>query len=161
MKIVKLCMKVREDKKPSVFIRKSDDLHDVFRKHFDKDTLHLSESFWVCYMTANHEVVGMYNLSNGGITATVADVRLIIAGGLQLGAVCVAIAHNHPSGNKSFSQSDIRVTEQVSMACGLLEMKLLDHIVLAGDSYASMQDEGLLSSYNATKAIEEIKRASY
>lgn len=157
MKIVKLCLKVRNDKRPTVIVNNSQKLFDVFNSYFDKGTIHIQESVWVCYMNTAKEVIAVQNLANGGMSSCIIDTKLIIATALNLGCSCLAIAHNHPSGANRFSQSDIDTTEKISMACSIMDMSIIDHILMFGNEYKSMADCGELNTYSSNRIINEIK----
>lgn len=80
-------------------------------------------------------------MSTGGINATVMDVKVIVAHALSVKAVSVILVHNHPSGNPRPGSEDIRLTEQLRTALNQFNISLLDHVVVADDSYYSFSDE--------------------
>jgi DNA repair protein RadC len=86
----------------------------------------------------------MFNVSNGGITGTVADPRLIFIAALKANAVALVLCHNHPSGSLNPSTADRELTRKMAQAGSLLEIKVLDHLILSSESYYSFADEGLL-----------------
>jgi len=83
-------------------------------------------------------------LSSGGLTATVVDVRMILKSALLCNADQLIIAHNHPAGSMRASEPDILLTRQVRDAAALMNMKLVDHIIVAGNSFISLADEGMI-----------------
>lgn len=102
------------------------------------------ESFCVLYMNNAGKLLRQEMVSAGGLTATVADIRIILKNALLYNASRLIVAHNHPSGNKQASQADIALTEKLREAAKLMDIALLDHLIIAGNSYLSMADEGLM-----------------
>jgi DNA repair protein RadC len=102
------------------------------------------EVFCVLYLNHSGKLLRHELLSSGGLTATVADVRIILKNALLYNASRLIIAHNHPSGNRTPSQADISLTRQVKQAAALMDITLLDHIIIAGHSYVSLADDGLM-----------------
>ena len=102
------------------------------------------EEFWVlCLSRANH-VIAKHQMSKGGLSSTVVDPKIIFEKALSEQASALILAHNHPSGNLKASEADKRLTAKIKKGGELLDIQLLDHIILAGDSYLSFADEGLL-----------------
>lgn len=101
------------------------------------------EVFYVIYLNNSLRVLRQEPLSSGGMTAATVDVRMILKNCLLFNACNIIIAHNHPSGNKTASEADKKLTHQIDAAAKLLEIRLLDHIIIAGSNYLSMRDEGM------------------
>jgi DNA repair protein RadC len=102
------------------------------------------EEFWVIYLNNSNKVLEKEQLSKGGITGTVVDVRLILKHALQLGALGIILCHNHPSGALKPSMADKQITNKIAKASASLDIKLLDHVILTEENYLSFADEGLL-----------------
>jgi DNA repair protein RadC len=102
------------------------------------------EEFWVLYLNRANKIIERYKLSQGGISGTVTDIRLILKRGLELLASSIVICHNHPSGNLQPSDQDKQITEKLKIAALQMEIKLIDHIIVADNSYYSFCDEGLI-----------------
>jgi DNA repair protein RadC len=100
------------------------------------------EEFIVLLLDRSNNILGYHVLSSGGITGTVADLRLLFGVALQSLATSVIIAHNHPSGNLSPSQADIALTKKIKEAGEIMSITLLDHIIITKGGYLSFQDEG-------------------
>lgn len=126
------------------FINRSEDLHRVLRNHWDSDKLEFIEQFKVLYLNAGNRVLAINDLSTGGLTGTVADLRLIFAAALKLNAVAVVLCHNHPSGYLQPSSFDKALTEKIKQAGKLLDIILFDHIIIGLEGYLSFADEGIL-----------------
>ena len=103
------------------------------------------EEFYVLYLNAANCLVSIEAISNGGITSTVVDCRIIFKKALTLSGVTqIVLAHNHPSGNLTPSEADKRLTQKVNEGGKLLDLKLLDHLIIAANRFYSFSDDGLL-----------------
>jgi len=102
------------------------------------------EEFWILYLNNSNKIIKSAQLSKGGITGTVVDVRLAFKEALQLGAVGIILAHNHPSGTLKPSQADIQLTKKLKTAGESLDIKVLDHLIITEKAYFSFADENML-----------------
>lgn len=102
------------------------------------------EEFWILYLNNSNKVVHKGQLSKGGITGTLVDVRLVMKQALELGAVALILAHNHPSGTLVPSKADKTITQKLKSAAQALDIKVLDHLIIAQKAYFSFADEQLL-----------------
>ncbi|MEW2922893.1 MULTISPECIES: RadC family protein [Flavobacteriaceae] len=102
------------------------------------------EEFWIVYLNNSNKVIHKSQLSKGGITGTLVDVRLVLKQALDLGAVGIILAHNHPSGALKPSAADKQITQKLKKASEALDIKILDHIILAQHHYFSFADQGIL-----------------
>lgn len=102
------------------------------------------EEFWILYLNNSNKIIKSAQLSKGGITGTVVDVRLAFKEALQLGAVGIILAHNHPSGTLKPSQADIQLTRKLKTAGDSLDIKVLDHLIITEKAYFSFADENML-----------------
>ncbi len=102
------------------------------------------EEFWVMLLNRSNRIVDKYKISQGGITGTVIDVRMILKTAIDKLASSVILCHNHPSGNLNPSDADKQITKKLADASGLMDIKVLDHLIIGGASYFSFLDEGLL-----------------
>ncbi|HMN32245.1 MAG TPA: DNA repair protein RadC [Chitinophagaceae bacterium] len=103
------------------------------------------ETFYVIYMLHNGKIVMIEPISNGGITGTVVDIRIIFRKALELKTVTrLIISHNHPSGNLNPSEADKQLTRKIKEAGKLFDIAVNDHIIVAGDHYFSFADQGIL-----------------
>lgn len=105
------------------------------------DLLH--EEFWVLYLNNANKVIHKAQLSKGGITGTVVDVRLIFKLALEHNATSIILSHNHPSGKLMASDADKEITKKLTFAGEQLDIKVLDHIIITEKGYLSFQDEGI------------------
>ena len=126
-------------------IKTSGDTYNHIVKFFPLETISLQEKFVVGYLNTANRIIGVYEMSKGGITNTIVDLRLLLAVALKTASIGIILAHNHPSGNLKPSNSDREITERVNEACKLFDIKLLDHLILSPNgSYFSFVDEGIL-----------------
>lgn len=102
------------------------------------------EEFWIVYLNNSNKVIHKSQLSKGGITGTLVDVRLVLKQALEFGAVGIILAHNHPSGTVKPSHADKEVTEKLKKASEALDIKILDHLILTQHDYLSFADQGIL-----------------
>lgn len=98
------------------------------------------EEFWILYLNNSNRILEYSQLSKGGITGTLVDARLIFKNALQLGAVALILAHNHPSGGLRPSESDIQLTQKLKRAGESLDIKVLDHLIITEKAYFSFAD---------------------
>ena len=122
----------------------SDDANKIFRNIWGKDTIKAYEQCYVLYLNKANKVIGYYHHSAGGIDGTVMDIEMISGMAVKSLSKGVMIAHNHPSGNTTPSDSDKNITKQLYQALKLFNITLLDSIILTEDSYLSFANEGLL-----------------
>lgn len=102
------------------------------------------EEFWVIYLSRSNKILSKEKISQGGITGTMVDNRLIFKHAIELNAVSLIISHNHPSGNIQPSNSDIQITHEIKKAGNLLNITLMDHLIITQTSFFSFADENLL-----------------
>jgi DNA repair protein RadC len=103
------------------------------------------EEFWLLMLNRANRVLGRYKVSQGGLSGTVIDTRIILKKALDNLASSIIVCHNHPSGNMQPSDADVKITGKLKKAAEILEIKLLDHVIVADKSYFSFADEGLIS----------------
>ncbi len=102
------------------------------------------EEFWIIMLNRANKIITRYNVSKGGLTGTVIDVRLILKKALEVYAASMIISHNHPSGNLTPSDADIKITKKIKEAGSIMDIPVLDHIIVTDNGYFSFADEGLL-----------------
>lgn len=102
------------------------------------------EEFWILYLNNANKIIEQFQISKGGITGTLVDVRITLRKAIEVGAVSLILAHNHPSGNLNPSEADKQLTKKLKTAAESLDIKILDHIIVTEKSYFSFADEGLL-----------------
>lgn len=136
-------------KHPNQFTAKilsSKDAFNLLKKFYDQDTIELCESVIALFLDRSNISIGWLKVSQGGISASVVDVRLILATAIKCGASSIMLSHNHPSGELSPSNPDILITNKLKTGAETLDITLLDHIIVNDtlDNYFSFADEGRL-----------------
>lgn len=101
------------------------------------------EEFWIVYLNNSNKVISKSQLSKGGITGTLVDVRLVFKTALEMGATGLILCHNHPSGTLIPSDADKQITRKLKLAGDSLEIKVLDHLIVTEANYFSFVDEGI------------------
>jgi DNA repair protein RadC len=134
--------KMKASERPVV--TRSQEVHSVFMDTWDLNNLHFIEEFKLMLLNRGNRVLGVVAISSGGLTGTVADPRVILRYALLSGATAIALAHNHPSGHTNPSRADEAITQKIKQAAQLIDVQVVDHIILTGEQYLSMADEGLL-----------------
>ena len=102
------------------------------------------EEFWIIYLNNSNKVLTKLQLSKGGITGTLVDVRLVFKTALEQGATGLILCHNHPSGVLTASDADKQITKKLKMAGESLDIKIIDHLIVTEHQYYSFADEGIL-----------------
>ena len=123
-------------------ITNSSDSYSLLKGMFDADTLEYCESSVAIYLNRANNTIGWQKISQGGITGTIIDVRVVLATALKCGATNIIISHNHPSGQLKSSEQDDTLTKKLSDACKIMEIRLLDHVIITSEGYYSYSDEG-------------------
>lgn len=141
---VSLCYKRKLKVAARPLIKSSQDIGDLLMQIWDPERIELVEEFKVLFMNRANRIIGVMEVSSGGITGTVADPRIILAAALKCCAVTLILAHNHPSGSLKPSRADEELTRKIKGACELLDITVLDHLIITSDAYFSFADEGLL-----------------
>ena len=98
------------------------------------------EESWVLFLTADNRLLCKEMITKGTLTSTLLDARTILRRALLNNAAAIILTHNHPSGNPSPSNSDIKMTSDIKEACHLMSITLIDHLIISTDSYFSFAD---------------------
>ncbi|HOU31014.1 MAG TPA: DNA repair protein RadC [Bacteroidales bacterium] len=102
------------------------------------------EEFWILFLNRANRVIHQMKLSQGGVSGTVTDVRIIMKKALDFLASGIIVCHNHPSGNLTPSDADIKITRKIKEAGELIDIQLLDHLIISEKDYYSFADNGLI-----------------
>ena len=113
-------------------------------KSWDEGRIEMQEEVKVLLLNTSNKVLGIYSLAQGGISGCHVDIRLILAVALKSVASGLILVHNHPSGSIRPSDIDKRITEKLKLACQLVDIKLLDHLIITKNDYFSFADEEIL-----------------
>ncbi len=103
------------------------------------------EEVWALLLNRSNKIIKRFQLSKGGVNASVIDVRVLMKEAIENLACGIILAHNHPSGKLEPSREDIAITEKVAKAGNVLDIHLHDHLIVAGSKYFSFRDEGIIA----------------
>lgn len=131
---------------PQVQIKSSVDAYKLISQFYGDD-IDVYESFFILLLNISNKTIGYAKISQGGVSATVIDNKIIAKYAIDALAASVIVAHNHPSGNLTPSKNDLDLTTKLRDGLELLDIKLLDHLILTSNEdkkYASLADEGYM-----------------
>lgn len=134
--------KVKASERPKI-----DSSYSAFQlalKAWDENKIELLEQFKVLMLSNSNAVLGVYEVSSGGITGTIVDIRLLFAALLKSKSTAMILVHNHPSGKLQPSDADKQITQKIKQASQILDIALLDHLIITPESYYSFADQGVL-----------------
>src|SRR5450756_2280739 len=128
--------------KPSerLTVKCSRDAHKIFFDSWNQSTIEYKETVKMLLLNRANKVLGITTISEGGLSGTLMDVRMIYQYAIKGNACGIIICHNHPSGNSNPSESDLKITQKIKEAGNLLDIQLLDHIIITPemDLYLSL-----------------------
>lgn len=134
--------KVKPSDRPLISSSKS--CYQLLLQTWDENKIDFVEQFKVLLLNRCNRVLGILELSTGGITGTVADVRLVMTAALKANAVAIILSHNHPSGSLKPSRPDTDLTAKIKQAGKFLDIQVVDHVIVTSEGYYSFADEGVL-----------------
>ena len=117
------------------------DSYNVFSQHLSDLR---TEEFWAIFLNQKNQIVYKTQISKGGISGTLVDVRVLFRIAIEHFATSIIVAHNHPSGSLKPSLEDIQITKNIKNAGEILNVTLLDHLIIGDNSFLSFAEEGLL-----------------
>ncbi|KAB8155106.1 DNA repair protein [Kordia sp. TARA_039_SRF] len=135
--------KVKADARPKVTCSRHG--YELFRENWNDMTINLYEEFKILLLDRNNRCMGIVPISQGGVSGTIVDSKLIFASALKARACGIILGHNHPSGNLKASRADIGLTEKIVQGAKYLDISVLDHLILTDDNYLSLADDNLVS----------------
>lgn len=104
----------------------------------------MHEEFWILYLNNSNKVIYKSQLSKGGITGTVVDIRIVFKTAFEQNAVNLILCHNHPSGILQASEADKQITRKLKDAGKMLDVNVIDHLIVTNSGYLSFADDGIL-----------------
>lgn len=144
--VAEIQLTYKSNVKPSLRpkINTSRDAYNILLENWDDSKIEFIEQFKVILLNRANKVLGIVEISTGGVSGTVADPKVILGAALKAAASGFIMAHNHPSGNLAPSQTDIDLTRKLKEGGRFLEIQLLDHVIVTTEGYYSFADEGLV-----------------
>ena len=134
--------KVRPSDRPKV--SRSKDAYDCFMATWNLDKIEFVEQFKMMLLNRAGRVLGIVDISTGGVSGTFVDIKVIFSAALKGNATSIILAHNHPSGNLKPSQNDLELTKRIARAGEILDIRVNEHLIITFDGFYSFADEGLI-----------------
>lgn len=125
-------------------IEQSIDVYTLLINNWDLGKIDFIEQFKILLLNRANKVLGIMDVSTGGVSGTVADPKIIFSAALKANASVIILSHNHPSGNLRPSQSDLDLTRKLIAAGNYLDIHVIEHIIITSEGYLSFVDQGLL-----------------
>lgn len=116
----------------------------TYIRDFYTDDIHIFESVFILLLNRANETIGFAKISQGGISGTVVDIRIIMKYAIESLASGVIMAHNHPSGQLKASPQDITISKKLKEGLTWMDISLLDSIIITDKYYSSLADEGVI-----------------
>src|SRR5690349_9278089 len=133
MKVSEIKVSYSNKNPVKVKVTNSQIIYDLIINQWDSDIIEYQEEVKIILLNRSNIVLGIYEMSKGGITGSVVDIRIILGVALKCGASSIIMAHNHPSGRLTPSNSDKSITQKLKEACELLDVALLDHLIISNE----------------------------
>jgi len=131
--------KVKASQRPKV--SSSKEVYQILLQCWDENKIEFVEQFKILLLNRAGRILGIYEVSSGGVSGTIADPKLIFSAALKANATSLILAHNHPSGNTTPSEADRQLTRKIKDGGRLLDIAVLDHIIVTREGYLSFADE--------------------
>lgn len=120
------------------------EVFEFILSRWNLDIIEFQEECKIILVNRANFVLGIYELSKGGISGTIVDIRIILSIALKCTASGIILVHNHPSGNLKSSEADRKITRKLKDACDLLEISLIDHFIISRTDFFSFAQDGFL-----------------
>ena len=144
MELTEILISYKNKNQDAVKVSSSVEVYNFILNHWDDDTLDIQENVKMLLLNSSNTILGVYDVSRGGINSTVIDLRLVLSVALKCLASSIILVHNHPSGNINPSEQDREFTKKIKSACKFLEIQLFDHIIITRYDYYSFADNGYI-----------------
>jgi len=125
-------------------ISSSNDAYQILIPQWNMDKIELLEEFKILLLNRRNRVLGVVDISQGGLSSTVTDPKVIFVTALKSCASGIILCHNHPSGELDPSREDTAITKKLKAGAELLDLKVLDYLIISKDSFYSFADDGIL-----------------
>lgn len=125
-------------------VKSSNDAYEILKTQYPVSRIDYKEMSYALFLNRANNVLASAQLSIGGLSGTIIDIREVFQLALRLNAVQIILSHNHPSGNLTPSQQDKALTKGILEAGKILNIVLTDHLIISSEGYYSFADEGAL-----------------
>ena len=119
----------------------ANDAYQILKRHWQLGRIELLEEFKLILLNTSNRVLGIVDISVGGVSGTLADPKIIFAVALKTNSSKIILAHNHPSSNLKPSDADIKLTQKLKEGGKLLDIEVCDHLIITNHSYYSFADD--------------------
>jgi DNA repair protein RadC len=123
-------------------VSESQDAYDILIRYWDHGKIQFVEEFKILLLNRSGQILGIMDISQGGLSSTTVDIKLIFMAALKTNSTSIILAHNHPTGILKPSIADQQITRRINEAGKILEIKILDHLIVTTEGYYSFGDEG-------------------
>ncbi len=144
MKIAEINVSYSTNQIDKIKLTNSKEVFNFIISKWNLNIIEFQEESKIILVNRANFVIGIHDLSKGGISGTVVDIRIILGVALKCNASSIILVHNHPSGKLEASEPDKAITKRLKQACNLLELVLLDHLIISRYEYFSFADDGIL-----------------
>jgi len=127
-----------------ITVNSSETVFEVALAHWDKNIIEYQEEVKLMLLNRANVVLGIYDLSKGGVSSCSVDLKIILSIALKSNSSSIVLLHNHPSGKLEPSESDKTLTKKLKEACEIVDLVLLDHLIITKDSFYSFNDNNIL-----------------
>lgn len=117
-------------------------VYEFIFEQYDKSTIEIQENVKLILLNNSNFVLGVYDVSKGGMNSSIIDVKLLLAVIIKSAASSVILIHNHPSGNLTPSEEDRKITQKIDNACKVMDVRFTDHLIISNSDYYSFADNG-------------------
>ncbi|AMA49979.1 JAB domain-containing protein [Flavobacterium covae] len=144
MEIAEIKVSYSTNKPDKIKLTTCYEVYNFILSKWNTDVIEFQEECKIILFNRANYVLGIYDLSKGGISGSIVDIRIILSVALKCNASSIILVHNHPSGNMKPSEADKKITSKLKKACDLLEIYLLDHLIISNQDYYSFAQNGIL-----------------
>jgi DNA repair protein RadC len=135
MEVAEISVSYSTNKAHKIKLTNCRDTFDFILVNWNLDIIEFQEECKIILVNRANFVLGIYELSKGGISGTIVDIRIILSVALKCNASGIILVHNHPSGNITASESDKKITRKLYNACELLDLVLIDHFIICKNDF--------------------------
>lgn len=144
MEVAEIKVSYSTNKTDKIKLSSCVDTYQFILSQWNHEIIEFQEESKIILVNRANFVLGIYELSKGGISGTIVDIRIILSVALKCNASGIILVHNHPSGNTNPSEADRKITRRLKEACYLLEISLLDHLIICKTDFFSFAQDGVI-----------------
>ncbi len=119
-------------------------VYSYFMQQWNADSIDHVEEFKIMLLSRSSRLLGIVEISKGGVAGTIVDLKIIFQAALKANASTIILCHNHPSHRLTPSEADKSITQRIKEACKIMDITLTDHLIICTEGYFSFAEDGLL-----------------